>query len=115
MSRGPRNEAMASTSLSILNEYQSLHRMAHNRFGTLEEILRGSLSEKRFLGLFESCGYKFEMTLSGDKYAATATPVEYGKSGKLSFYTDNSRVIRQGDHGGRPATAADKPLTGPPY
>ena len=84
--------------------------MEHNRFGTLEEILPKDFGEKTFRGLFEQLGYKLEMTLSGDKYTVTATPTAYGKSGKLSFYTDNSRVIRQGDHGGRPATAADKPV-----
>jgi len=37
-------------------------------------------------------------------------PVEYGKTGKLSFFVDESKVLRGGDHGGGPATVADKPL-----
>ena len=35
----------------------------------------------------DSTGYSYALTLSGEKktYSATATPAEYGKSGKLSF------------------------------
>ena len=59
----------------------------------------------------EKSGYKFDLIVSGDRYEATATPIEYGKSGRLSFYTDQSGVVREGDHGGKPATAADKQLS----
>ena len=47
----------------------------------------------------------------GGKYQVTATPIEYGKTGKLSFYTDETKVVRSGDHGGGPASAQDKPVT----
>ena len=50
------------------------------------------------------------MTVAGDKYEVTATPTEYGKTGRQSFYLDESGIIRGADHGGEPATVADKQL-----
>lgn len=54
----------------------------------------------------EASGYKFALTVSADEksFFATASPVTYGKTGKLSFYADIN-----GFHGedlkGQPATA----------
>lgn len=107
MVRGPRNEIAARNFLSMLNESEKQYRTEHGRFGTLEEVREKAGGEKVFQSFFDMIGYKLEFTLSGDRYTATATPVEYGKGGKISFYTDNSGAIRGGDHGGRPATAAD--------
>jgi hypothetical protein len=56
-------------------------------------------------------GYNFEITvMGGDQFQAVATPREYGKTGKRSFFVDKSGVVRGDDHGGAPATAADKPV-----
>lgn len=52
---------------------------------------------------FERYGYAFQVTASGDQFEAVATPREYGKTGKRSFFVDKSG----GDHGGGPATIAD--------
>jgi hypothetical protein len=107
------NEMMVRRYLNMVNEFEKEYRKGHGRFGTLEEINEKVGEQKILRSYFESSGYKFEFTLSGDKYAATATPVEYGKTGKLSFYTDHTGVIREGDHGGKPATAADNPMVPP--
>jgi hypothetical protein len=105
--RGPRNETAAKRFLNMLNESEKQYRAEHGRFGTLEEVGEKAGGEKVFRRFFDMVGYKLEFTLSGDRYTATATPVEYGRGGRISFYTDNSGVIRGGDHGGRPATVAD--------
>jgi hypothetical protein len=112
-SRILRNEIAARNSLNLINQYEKMYRQEHGRFGTLEEINEKGGGEKILRGHFDSTGYKFELTLSGDKYAATATPVEYGKTGRNSFYTDHTGVLREGDHGGKPATAADTALGSP--
>jgi hypothetical protein len=39
-----------------------------------------------------------------------ATPREYGKTGKRSFFVDKSGIVRGDDHGGGPATVADNPI-----
>ncbi|HEX5735131.1 MAG TPA: hypothetical protein VF131_20035 [Blastocatellia bacterium] len=53
----------------------------------------------------ETSGYRFELMLSPDKktFFATATPLAYGKTGKLSFYADINGV-RAEDLKGAPAT-----------
>jgi hypothetical protein len=58
----------------------------------------------------EDHGYKFELMITGDKFEVTAVPVEYGKTGKTSYFIDQSNVLRGADHAGGPATAADHPI-----
>ena len=58
---------------------------------------------------FDKFGYKFDVTASGDQFEAVATPKEYGKTGKRSFFVDKSGVVRGDDHGGAPASVMDKP------
>jgi hypothetical protein len=36
--------------------------------------------------------------------------VEYGKTGMMSFFIDESGVLRGADRGGAPASLADKPV-----
>jgi hypothetical protein len=54
----------------------------------------------------ESGGYRFALTVSDDRmtFFATACPVAYGKTGRLSFYADGNGV-RAEDLKGQPATA----------
>ena len=102
--RAPRNEMIVREILQSLDEIEKDYKSEHVRYGTLEELHSFQLA-KNYL---EKSGYKLDLTASGDKYEATATPVEYGKSGRLSFYTDQSGIVREADHDGKPATAADK-------
>jgi hypothetical protein len=53
----------------------------------------------------ESSGYKFSLTLSEDKrtFHLNATPVVYGKTGKLSFYADIEGIHAE-DLKGKPAS-----------
>jgi hypothetical protein len=77
------------------------------KYGTLDELAQQKLLTKDFM---EKYGYNFEVTVSGDQFQAVAIPKEYGKTGKRSFFVDKSGVVRGDDHGGAPATAADKPV-----
>lgn len=54
----------------------------------------------------ESGGYRFTLTLSADQstFFATAAPISYGKTGRLSFYADING-LHAGDLKGQPATA----------
>lgn len=103
-SRAIRNEMVVRDILLSLAEMEKDYKSENSRYGTLEEL---ELFKPAKIYMEES-GYKLDLTVSGDRYEATATPAEYGKSGRLSFYTDQSGVVREGDHGGKPATAADK-------
>jgi hypothetical protein len=91
-------QRIAAAELSYKNEKKK------ERFGTLEELVAEELLEKDFL---EHMEYKIELTASGDKFEATATPKTYGKSGRRSFFIDESGTLRAADRKGQPATSAD--------
>jgi hypothetical protein len=102
------NEAVAIGMLQMINgveaNYQSTY--GKGKYGTLDELVAQKLVTKE---MFEKYGYNFEVTVSGDQFEAVATPKEYGKTGKRSFFVDKTGVVRGDDHGGAPATSADKP------
>jgi len=74
------------------------------RYGTLEELIAEKILDK---GFGEHLGYNIELNASGEKFDVTATPKEYGKTGRRSFFLDETGSMRAADHKGRPATAAD--------
>jgi len=76
-------------------------------FTSLDELVDQQLVNKEVL---ENFGYRIEVISSGVKFQATATPLEYGKTGKRSFFIDESGVVRGGDHGGGVATVSDDPI-----
>jgi hypothetical protein len=57
--------------------------------------------------MVERSGYKFEITLTGDKFEVYAVPVEYGKTGTMSYFIDQTRVLRGADRAGASATSSD--------
>lgn len=99
------NESIAISLLGHIEGCQSLYFSKHKRYGTLEELMSEGLLEH---AVIDGYGYKFEIVAKGDKYEATATPVNYGVSGRLSFFIDQTNALRSIDNGGRPATAGDK-------
>src|SRR6185503_12760428 len=76
-------------------------------YGTLEQLVATNMVPKE---MFEGNGYKIEVTVSGDKFEVFAVPVEYGKTGTLSYYMDQTRVLRGADRGGASATSSDPPI-----
>lgn len=57
-----------------------------------------------------SGAYRFEINLKGEShttYEATATPIEYGRTGRISFFVDESGVLRGADKKGQPANVND--------
>jgi hypothetical protein len=84
---------------------QVLYSQSHNgMFGTMAELVAGGLVPKDIEGV-ESTGYRFAINRSADgkSWYATAEPLQYGRSGRLSFYLDASGV-RSGDEVGKPLT-----------
>ncbi|MDX6383868.1 MAG: hypothetical protein QOK48_1441, partial [Blastocatellia bacterium] len=76
------------------------------KYGTVDELIQAKLLNREFMDKY---GYNFEVSVLADDFQAVATPREYGKTGKRSFFVDKSGIVRGDDHGGAPATAADKP------
>jgi hypothetical protein len=103
------NEAIAQSFLRTINSAEATFQATkgNGRYGSLDELVsEGLLSQEAY----DKYGYRIELRVSGTGFEATATPVEYGKTGKASFFLDESGVLRGGDHAGGPATIADKPM-----
>ena len=49
-------------------------------------------------------GYKFTLTATPTGYSISAVPVAYGNTGRRSFFTDQTQIIRE-HYGPEPATA----------
>lgn len=82
---------------------QVLYSQNHNQmFGNMAELIAAGVIPKDIEGT-ESTGYRFQINRSADgkSWYATAEPVQYGRTGRLSFYLDASGV-RNGDAGGKP-------------
>jgi hypothetical protein len=77
------------------------------RYGTLEELIAEKILER---GFAEHLGYQIELNASGEKFDVMATPKEYGKSGRLSFFLDETGMMRAADHKGKAAGASDPPV-----
>ena len=58
----------------------------------------------------QSTGYRFHITVAGDKksWTASAEPAQYGRTGKLSFFLDSTGV-KSADTGGKPLNPAKTP------
>lgn len=78
-------------------------------YGTIEDLIAADMLPKDEI---DKSGYKFELTVGGDKFEVSAVPLEYGKSGTMSLFIDHTRILRGGDRNGASATASDPPLGG---
>jgi type IV pilus assembly protein PilA len=61
------------------------------------------------LALGEKTGYKFVLQGTPQGYTITATPVTFGSTGRRTFYSDQTLVVRE-NWGQEPATAASKEI-----
>jgi hypothetical protein len=89
--------------LTRISLAQVLYSQSHKgQFGNMAELIAGGMVPKDIEGT-ETTGYRFQVIRSpdGKSWYATAEPVQYGRSGRLSFYLDASGV-RSGDAGGKP-------------
>ncbi|HYJ88503.1 MAG TPA: DUF3352 domain-containing protein [Pyrinomonadaceae bacterium] len=103
------NESIAQSLLRTIAAAQSTFRETKGKgnYASLDELAKEGLISK---DLFEKYGYRIEVTVLSNKFEATAVPLEYGKTGRKSYFVDETQVLRGGDHGGGPATIADKPV-----
>ena len=103
------NEMIAISVLQLIaNGEENYKKTAGNgTYGSIDDLV-----EHKMLGreMLDKYGYRFAISTNAHGFEAVATPVEYGKSGKRSFFIDQSGVVRGDDKGGGPATVADKPV-----
>jgi hypothetical protein len=103
------NEAMAKNMLYSIIGSEATFKSGKGAgsYGTLEQLIAEHMLDKT---LIENYGYRFEVITMGDKFEANAVPLNYGKTGKLSFFIDETGVVRGADHAGAPATVSDDPI-----
>jgi hypothetical protein len=103
------NEMIAVSGLQVIVSAQQQYKAGAGKgsYGTIQQLVDAKLFP---LEGFDKYGYRYGITVIGDQFEAVATPKEYGKTGKQSFFVDKSGVVRGDDHGGGPATVADKPV-----
>jgi uncharacterized protein DUF3352 len=103
------NESIAKSLLQTVASAETTFQSGKGagRYGTLDELVSEGLVTK---DLFKKYGYKIEVTVSLNRFEAVAVPVEYGTTGRMSYFVDESGILRGGDHGGGTATIADKPV-----
>ncbi|HVG20529.1 MAG TPA: hypothetical protein VNI02_15875, partial [Blastocatellia bacterium] len=99
------NQGEAFETLSRMVDAELIYsRKFQGRHASMQELIRLGALPKELEG-GESGGYRFALTLGGDQttFFATASPVAYGKTGRLSFYADMNGV-RAEDLKGQPAS-----------
>jgi hypothetical protein len=101
------SEGSAMGLMMMINHAQNEYKKTSGSYGTMDQLIAAKVLQKEF---FENNGYKFEIFVSGDKFEALATPIEYGKNGKKSYYVDQTGVLRGADHNGASANSSDPPV-----
>jgi hypothetical protein len=101
------NERATIGALYTIAYAESTIRSEKGSYATLDELIAQQRVNRDSL---EKHGYKVYLTITGNSFEVVAVPVEYGKTGKLSYFVNETQIIRSGDHGGGPATVADKPI-----
>jgi len=95
------SEIAAALEVRTINTAETAFHEEHGRFGTLDELPTRHGSKY--------AGYRFTLQLRPNGYVIQAQPERYGAAGVRSYYSDESRIIRQALRNG-PATASDSPI-----
>lgn len=80
---------------------------AKQKYAPLDELIKlGGVSRELADGMVNGYRFAVQVNANAQSFAVTAVPVTYGRTGRLSFYTDQTNLIRAEDKAGKPATAA---------
>ncbi len=104
------SEAEANEWLQEILGAQLVYFKAKQRYTALDELLKlGGVSPQ--LANAAVNGYRFAVIPSqdGQSFVVTAVPITYGRTGRLSFYADQTNLIRAADRNGQPASASAAP------
>ena len=101
------NERTAIGLMYTIAQAEMEYKKANGTCATLDQLTEAKMFPKDTI---DKTGYKFELTVSGDKFELSAVPLEYGKSGTLSLFIDQTFILRGGDRSGAAATTSDPPI-----
>ena len=99
------------------NEYQAamiLGKYARTLKNRLEESKKHGNTKVDFnqLAIPQSPGYRLSLELYGFTFKVHGVPKIHKKTGRLSFYIDNSLTVKASDRGGLYATEKDNEFAG---
>ncbi len=112
-----RNEKFVMQTLRTLAGAQMtfMATAGNGNFGTFEELGNIGIIDS-VLATGEKYSYRFTITIISSapnqpaEFRVSAVPQRYGKSGKRSFFIDQTAVLRGADRNGEPATVDDPPI-----
>ena len=101
------NEGSAILGLKVIYDQEQIWRNKTQKYVPFDQLFSQDdalLSPSRL-----NPGYRFEVRVkeNGKSFEALANPVEYSKTGRRSFYTNEQGVIHGADNEGRDGTATD--------
>jgi hypothetical protein len=96
------NQENTADVLKRLIGMEAVYAQANNgAFGELKALVAaGLMSDDMFDPKLS--GYTFHLVINGKTYVATAEPAHYGRTGKLSYWMDQTGAIKSADNGGKP-------------
>jgi len=100
------NETAAMARLRAIVSAERLYQVdSGGQYATLDQLI-----QKRFVNDPSGgklTGYRFEVQVRPGGFQLTAVPEKYGVTGKRSFYTDETDIVRAADKKGSAASAGD--------
>jgi type II secretory pathway pseudopilin PulG len=111
------NEGAAIRSLRVLHGAEQTYQATRGKgdYGTLSELQSDSLISAD-MARDVRVGYRFKVEVfpatsgSPAAFTVTAVPIEYGSTGRRSFFVDESGVIRGDDRAGLEASQSTPPV-----
>lgn len=96
------NQDNMADTLKRLIGMEAVYAQANNGvYGELKALVAaGLMSDDMFDPKLS--GYTFRLAINGKTYVATAEPAHYGRTGKLSYWMDQTGAIKSADNGGKP-------------
>jgi hypothetical protein len=105
---------IAESVVKNLHSAERIYRRDHSRYGRLEELgPQGAKLITEAIASGNQYGYVYEIEPKADKYVLRARPQIWGRTGIVSFYSDESEVIRM-TVDSEPADAKSKAAYVPP-
>lgn len=99
------SEAEANEWLQEILGAELIYFKAKQTYAPLEELIKlGGVSPDLADGIVNGYRFVVQVQANGQRFTVTAVPVTYGKTGRLSFFTDQTNLIRAEDKAGQPAS-----------
>ena len=100
------NELAVKSRLQAIAQAELMYQAySGGNYATLDQLIDHGMLTDPSHGKLR--GYKIEIRVKENGFEATAVPNNYGITGRLSFYIDESKILRQADKGGAEATVED--------